>query len=118
MKNLLICSVNKNFQDSLASYLDGEFNVTCCFPSSDPHDTMQRVKPDICFFDREIISDKDIKFLEDVHQIRKNSYIILAYFYYEATKISEEKISDLVNEVILKPYQFDKLIDKISFLKD
>jgi len=116
MKNLLICSLNQNLHDSLSSFLDKSFNIQCCFPSIDPEETFSRFNPDICFFDREVVRNSDIEMLREVQKIKKNTYIILAYFYYDADVVPENDITLVVDDVVLKPYQFDKLIDKINVL--
>jgi|GEM_PF-3001773 len=116
MKNLLICSLNQNLHESLSSFLDRKFNVHCCFPSSDPEETIRTYDPDICFFDREVVSDEDIGMLTQVNQQKSDTYIILAYFYYDAVSVPENEIHRIVNDVVLKPYQFDKLIEKINML--
>ncbi len=116
MKNLLICSFNQNLHDSLSSFLDKKFNIFCCMPSQNPEETLRKFDPDICFFDREVVKNSDIEVLREVQQFKKSTYIILAYFYYDANLIPEDDITSMVNDVILKPYQFDKLIDKINNL--
>lgn len=116
MKNLLICSVNQNLQESLSTIFDENFNVFCCSPANDPDVTIREFDPDVCFFDREVVRDKDISTLKKVHTLKSNAHIILAYFYYDARNIPEEEINSVVNDVILKPYQFDILIDKINML--
>ncbi|MCK5521294.1 MAG: hypothetical protein KAI81_09295 [Candidatus Marinimicrobia bacterium] len=116
MKKLLICSINQNLHDSLSSFLDSNFSIHCCFPSANPADTVKELKPDICFFDREVIVDSDITMLSDIKDMKSDIHVVLAYFYYEAGKLPENEISTMANDVILKPYQFEKLIDKINSL--
>ena len=118
MKSLLICSINQNLHESLSSFLDTNFIIHCCFPSVEPGSSVKKHNPDICFFDREVVSDEDIKLITDLKNTRKNIHIILAYFYYDATSMPENKISSIVDNVILKPYQFDKLINKINSLAE
>ena len=79
---------------------------------------MEKVNPDICFFDREVVNNEDLTMLKDVHKLKPDTYIILAYFYYDADSVPENEINSIVDDVVLKPYQFDILIDKINPLKN
>lgn len=117
MKSLMICSSNVNLQESLAAILQSDFTVYCCSPELSHIESFEKYQPDICFFDREVFNNADLDYIKNAREKKADTWIILAYYYYEAHDMPETKIRELVDNIILKPYQFDLLIQNLGQYK-
>ena len=117
MKNLMICSADESLRETLKTLLQGDFSVSCCTPEHSQPISQSGPKPDVCFFDRDLLNNDDLEYILEARNQQKKPRIILAYYFYEASNFPENRIRDLVESIILKPYPFDNLLADLQRLK-
>ncbi len=117
MKNLMVCSADESLRETLKTLLQGDFTVSCCTPEHTEPVSARQPRPDVCFLDREVLRNEDLQYILEASDQQDKPRIILAYYFYEASNFPENRIRDLVDEIILKPYPFDLLLADLQRLK-
>jgi DNA-binding NarL/FixJ family response regulator len=117
MKNLMICSADESLRETLKALLQGDFAVSCCTPEHSKPVSSKEPRPDVCFLDREVLRNEDLEYILEARNQQEKPRIILAYYFYEASNFPENRIRDLVEGIILKPYPFDNLLADLQRLK-